>query len=70
MIEPNREIPFIGYTLEEAAAALRIHPQTLAKFLRKGEIRARKIGKGWLIHPNALEDWIKEGGAIEDEEQS
>lgn len=68
MTEPNREIPTIGYTLEEAAAALRIHPQTLAKVLRKGEIRARKIGKGWLIHPGALEEWIKEGGVNEDEE--
>ena len=70
MTEPNREIPFIGYTLEEAATALRIHPQTLAKILRKGGIRARKIGKGWLIHPTALEEWLQEGGVDEDGEQS
>lgn len=68
MVEDNQSIPPIGYTLEEAATALRIHPQTLAKLLRKGEIRARKIGKGWLIHPQALEEWLQEGGDNEDDE--
>lgn len=64
--EVEREIPLIGYTLEEAAAAVRIHPQTLARLFREGTIPARKNGRGWLVHPRALEDWLLAGGSADD----
>ena len=59
--EVKREIAFIGYTLEETAAALRMHPETIAKLLRTGDMPGRKIGKEWRISPKALEDWLTSG---------
>ena len=59
--EVDRDIPLIGYTVEEAAVALRIHPQTLSRLFREGVIPARKNGRGWLVHPEALEAWLKAG---------
>ena len=57
----DRDVPLVGYTLEEASAAMRTHPQTLARLFRQGDIPARKHGRGWLVHPDALEAWLKEG---------
>lgn len=59
--EVERDIPLIGYTVEEAAIALRIHPQTISRLFREGVIPAKKTGKGWLVHPDALEEWLKTG---------
>jgi excisionase family DNA binding protein len=56
-----REIEPIGYTLEEIAEALRIHPETAAKLLRTGELPGRKIGREWRISPKAVEEWLASG---------
>jgi len=62
----TRDIEPIGFTLEEMAEALRIHPATLAKMLREGVIPGRKIGREWRISPRAVEDWLASGdGASE-----
>lgn len=59
---PNdRSIPLIGYTIEEAAQALRIHPATVRSLVAGGKIKAVKGGKSWLIHPDSIEGWMKAG---------
>lgn len=60
--ETDRDIAPIGYTLEEIAAALRIHPETARKLLTSGELPGRKIGREWRISPRAVEDWLATGG--------
>jgi excisionase family DNA binding protein len=42
----------------EAAELLKIHPKTLQKMARKGEISAIQIGKLWRFRASALNDWL------------
>jgi excisionase family DNA binding protein len=42
----------------EAAALLQIHPKTLQRLARKGEIRAMRIGKLWLFRVSDLDAWV------------
>jgi excisionase family DNA binding protein len=42
---------------EEAAMLLRIHPKTLQRMARKGEIPAMQVGKLWRFSASALLLW-------------
>ena len=42
----------------EAAALLQIHPKTLQRLARKGEIRAMRIGKLWRFRASDLNAWV------------
>lgn len=42
----------------EAAALLQIHPKTLQRLARKGEIRAMRIGKLWRFRASDLHTWV------------
>ena len=42
---------------DEAAKLLRIHPTTLRRMARKGEIPALQIGKLWRFATSALLQW-------------
>jgi excisionase family DNA binding protein len=44
---------------EEAAALLKIHPKTLQKLARQGEVAAIHIGKLWRFRASALDEWVK-----------
>ena len=44
---------------DEAAALLKIHPKTLQKMARHGEIAAVQIGKLWRFRASALNRWLK-----------
>jgi len=39
---------------EEAAALLRIHPKTLQRMARRGEVRGYQLGKLWRFRPSDL----------------
>jgi excisionase family DNA binding protein len=43
---------------EEAAALLKIHPKTLQRLARQGEISAVQIGKLWRFRASVLNGWI------------
>ena len=43
---------------EQAAALIQIHPKTLQKFAREGQIQGIHIGKLWRFRRSALEAWI------------
>ena len=42
----------------EAAGLLRIHPKTLKKMARRGEIRGTQIGKLWRFRASDLDEWV------------
>ena len=44
---------------EEAATLLRMHPKTLQKMARSGEIPAFRIGKGWGFRASMLNKWLE-----------
>lgn len=43
----------------QAAALIRIHPKTLQKMARAGEIRAIHVGKLWRFRASEIEAWIR-----------
>jgi excisionase family DNA binding protein len=43
---------------EDAAKLLRIHPKTLQKLARNGEVQAVRIGKLWRFRASHLNDWV------------
>lgn len=45
---------------EEAAALLKIHPKTLQKLARRGEVVAIHIGKLWRFRASTLNEWLEE----------
>jgi excisionase family DNA binding protein len=43
---------------DEAAALLKIHPKTLQRLARNGEICGKKVGKLWRFRVSALNEWL------------
>lgn len=43
---------------DEAAALLKIHPKTLQRLARNGEIRGVHVGKLWRFRVSALNAWL------------
>jgi len=50
MIHPEKDI----FTVEEAAAVLKLHPRTVARFIREGRMEAVKVGREWRIHSGEI----------------
>lgn len=42
-------------TVREASDALRVSTKTIRKWIARGMLKARKIGRGWLIPASAVE---------------
>jgi excisionase family DNA binding protein len=42
----------------EAAALLQIHPKTLQRLARKGELRAMRVGRLWRFRASDLDAWV------------
>jgi excisionase family DNA binding protein len=45
-------------TLEEAAAYLRLPPETVARQILQGEIPGRQVGTEWRFLQSALDEWL------------
>lgn len=63
----NRRKPVAGvHPLEPlidsqaAAALIGIHPKTLQRMARTGEIKAVHVGKLWRFRASAIEEWINQ----------
>jgi excisionase family DNA binding protein len=44
----------------QAAAILKIHPKSLQRMARRGEIRALQIGRVWRFRASVLDEWIQQ----------
>lgn len=55
-MDNNKEI----LTTKEVAEYLNIHPFTVNKYARDGNIPAFKIGADWRFHKKSIEKWIQE----------
>ena len=51
-------------TVEEVAKYLSLHPLTVRRLARDGEIPAFKIGRQWRVKKALLERWIAERSAM------
>lgn len=56
----------IVMTSEEAASFLRIHPKTLQKLARKGQVPAFRLGDQWRFSQDALEEFIRQSVQCKD----
>lgn len=45
-------------SIEEAAAELEVSPNTVRTYVRKRELRATKVGRGWRITPDDLQQFL------------
>src|SRR5262249_49316407 len=43
------------YTIEEAAHMLKLHPQTVRRWIRQGKLPARQFGKQFRLRPEDVE---------------
>lgn len=57
---------FKVYTPLEAAEVLKLTRRTLYSYLKSGQLKATKIGRGWRITQKNLEDFIANGAEVED----
>jgi excisionase family DNA binding protein len=50
------------YTVEEVASRLAVHPETVRKWIKNGELRATNLGgrAGYRIARSALEQFLRE----------
>jgi len=48
-------------TIGEVAEIIRVHPATIYRLVKKGELPAFKIGGNWRINPHALDAWLAAG---------
>jgi excisionase family DNA binding protein len=42
------------YSISELSGILNLHPKTIIRFIHEGKIRARKIGRSWMVSENEL----------------
>ena len=62
MGEPfNRPDPIMS--IEEVAGYLDLHPLTVRRLARDGEIPAFKVGRQWRVKRALLDRWIEESSA-------
>jgi excisionase family DNA binding protein len=47
------------FTLDEAAACLGVHRQSLRSAIERGELRAVRLGRRWLVPVSAVDDLIQ-----------
>jgi excisionase family DNA binding protein len=50
-------------TVKELSSYLRVHPSTIYKLLRRGEIPGFRIGTDWRFSADVIDRWCVEGRA-------
>ena len=49
-------------TLREVAEYLRVHPGTVYRLVKKGQLRGLRVGRDFRFDLRVVEDWIGKGG--------
>lgn len=47
------------YSIEDLAPLLQLHPKTILRFIHEGKIRARKVGRTWMIQEDGLNNYLQ-----------
>lgn len=50
-------------TIEETAEYLSLHPLTIRRLAREGEIPAFKVGRQWRVRRSILDQWLTDKSA-------
>jgi excisionase family DNA binding protein len=64
----TRTVPYFEPLLddEQAAVLLGIHPKTLQRLARTGQIPAHRIGRFWRYRASELDAWLRRSGSSSD----
>ena len=46
------------YTIEELTGILKLHSKTILRFIHEGKIKAKKIGRTWMVHQTDLKEYV------------
>ncbi len=57
--EPKYTLPRV-MTVRELSAYLRVHPSTIYKLLRRGELPGFRIGTDWRFNAEVIDKWCLE----------
>ena len=49
----------IVLTLKEVADRLRLHPNTLRRYIKEGKLAAMKFGRVWRVEEKDLEEFMR-----------
>ena len=52
------------YSIEDLVPILKLHSKTILRFIHEGKIRARKVGRTWMVQQDAL-DFYLQGDSVE-----
>jgi excisionase family DNA binding protein len=52
-------VPKVVFTLKEVAEYLNVHPDTVRRYVKKGELPAFKIGTDWRFNKESIDRWRK-----------
>jgi len=58
-MEPKYTLPRV-MTVKELSAYLRVHPSTIYKLLRRGELPGFRIGTDWRFNAEVIDRWCIE----------
>jgi excisionase family DNA binding protein len=50
-------------TVKELSLYLRVHPSTIYRLLKAGQLPAFKVGRDWRFNAEQIDRWFREGGA-------
>lgn len=46
------------YTVNQIAHSLQYHPDTVRGYIRTGELKAKKMGRDYRVHPSDYESFV------------
>jgi excisionase family DNA binding protein len=58
-MDPKYSLPRV-MTVKELSAYLRVHPSTIYKLLRRGELPGFRIGTDWRFNAEVIDRWCLE----------
>jgi excisionase family DNA binding protein len=52
------------YTVEQVAELLQVHWQTVLNYIKSGKLKAVKLGRGYRISKDAVDNFVKENSSV------
>lgn len=56
--EEEKKVERLGYTVKDLAAALGISARSVLCALDRGELKAKKIGRNWIVSRKEVDKWL------------
>ncbi len=54
------------YSIADLSDILKLHPKTILRFIHEGKIKARKIGRSWMVSRDELKEYAHSEFAVEE----